>query len=82
MSQTDDDWNAALGEESTDDILRETVQHSKSVEYRSPVPLILSAKSKNPASEPLGAPSYPTLRRKGPNGLKPQYEGLLKGEQR
>lgn len=69
MSQTDDDWDADLAEETTDDILVGKIKPPKSIEYRPPVG---SARRSNEG------PAYPSPRRIG-KGLKPQFEGLVRG---
>ncbi|KAI5776635.1 rab-GTPase-TBC domain-containing protein [Geopyxis carbonaria] len=77
MSQTDDDWDADLGEESADDILRSKV---KSIEYRPPQRTAKSGHVKRNSAGELGfnVPSYPNPRKMETQGLKPQYENLIR----
>lgn len=73
ISQTDDDWDADLAEETTDDILIGKIKPPKSIEYRP------TKGAGNPRSSAEG-PSYPSPRRKASKGLKPQFEGLVRGK--
>jgi len=80
MSQTDDDWDADLAEESTDDILDGKFRPPKSIEYRPHRGNWLVGNGKSPSAVESRGPSYPNPRKRGSQGLKPQFEGLVKGE--
>jgi len=76
MSQTDDDWDADLREETADDILDGKFRPPKSIEYRPPM-------GTRPSSTGRGSggsrgPSYPSPRRRDSQGLKSQFEGLVR----
>lgn len=78
ISQTDDDWDVDFGEEAGDDILRaKKVVPPKSIEYKPPTNSKLNPGGGGSRSQ---TPVYPTPRRRDTNGLKPQFEGLVRGE--
>ena len=80
MSQTDDDWDADLGEETTEDILGGKFRPPKSIEYRPPVGgARMPGNARSASSSALSGPSYPSARRRDSKGLKPQFEGLVRG---
>ena len=81
MSQTDDDWDADLGEETADDILGGKFWPPKSIEYRPPISGTRAAGNGRPitSSDTRTSPSYPTPRRRDSQGLKPQFAGLVRG---
>ena len=78
ISQTDDDWDVDFGDDAGDDILRsKKVVPPKSIEYKPPVSSKLNSGAGGSRSQ---TPVYPTPRRRDTNGLKPQFEGLVRGE--
>lgn len=79
MNQTDDDWDADVGDETPDDFLQKKLKPPLSIEPRP----IVSSKLRGPSSSTDLAskgPSYPSTRRKDSQGLKPQFEGLVRGK--
>lgn len=77
ITDTDDDWNADLSKaETPDDLLSSKLLSPKSIEHRPQISSKLSGSSRNDGRR---TPSYPSARRKGSNGLKPQLEGLVRG---
>lgn len=80
MSQTDDDWDADLKDETADDFLQQRIKPPRSIEHR---PVVSSKLSGNGSTTDLSrAPTYPSPRRKDNQGLKSQFEGLVRGESR
>lgn len=78
MSQTDDDWDANLKDETADEFLQHKIKPPRSIEHR---PAVSSKLSGNGNTTDLSrAPVYPSPRRKDSQGLKPQFEGLVRGE--
>lgn len=78
MSQTDDDWDADLKDETADEFLQHKIKPPRSIEHR---PAVSSKLSGNGSTTDLSrAPVYPSPRRKDSQGLKPQFEGLVRGE--
>lgn len=77
ISQTDDDWDVDLGKDDTDDIVGKKAKVSKSVEYKTPGNRKHNSEGAGSRSQ---TPAYPTPRRRDANGLKPQFEGLVRGE--
>ncbi|RPB16559.1 RabGAP/TBC [Morchella conica CCBAS932] len=76
MSQTDDDWDADVKDETADDFLQQKIKPPRSIEHR---PAVSSKLSGNGSSTDLSrAPTYPSPRRKDTQGLKPQFEGLVR----
>ncbi|KAL0638882.1 GTPase-activating protein [Maublancomyces gigas] len=76
MSQTDDDWDADLKDETADEFLQHKIKPPRSIEHR---PAVSSKLSGNGSTTDLSrAPVYPTPRRKDSQGLKPQFEGLVR----
>ncbi|KAL7275541.1 GTPase-activating protein [Rhizina undulata] len=80
ISHTDDDWDADLNEETEEEILRGKFKPPKSIEYQ---PQLTSKLGGNNSMGDLGvrAPSYPNppgRGRKDSQGLKPQFEGLVR----
>lgn len=80
MSQTDDDWDPDLAEETTDDILSGRFRPPKSIEYRPPVAAggRVRGNGRAVSAHESRAPSYPSPRRRDSQGLKPQFEGLVR----
>ncbi|KAI5784282.1 rab-GTPase-TBC domain-containing protein [Pyronema domesticum] len=76
LTHTDDDWDADLADETTDDILKGKYKPPKSIEYR-PQGSRQGSGNTRSASQSRG-PSYPSPRRRGSHGLKPQFEGLVR----
>jgi TBC1 domain family member 2 len=77
ITDTDDDWNADLSKvETTEDILASKLLTPRSIEHRPQISSRLSGSSRNDGRR---TPSYPSTKRKGSNGLKPQIEGLVRG---
>ena len=78
ISQTDDDWDVDLGQDVTDDIVvGKKAKLPKSIEYKTSVNHKHNSEGTVSRSQ---APAYPTPRRRDANGLKPQFEGLVRGE--
>lgn len=78
MSQTDDDWDADLGDETTDDFLQR-----KMTAGSRPSPVGSKLGGDGSGSElPSRGPSYPSPRRKDTQGLKPQFESIIQGKPR
>lgn len=80
MNQTDDDWDADVGDETPDDFLQRKLKPPLSIEPRPAI----SSKRGGPSSSTTDlaskGPSYPSTRRKDSQGLKPQFEGLVRGK--
>lgn len=78
ISQTDDDWDVDLGDDAGDNVLgSKKVQPPRSIEYKPPASSKLNSGAGGSRSQ---TPVYPTPRRRDTNGLKPQFEGLVRGE--
>ncbi|KAA8892804.1 rab-GTPase-TBC domain-containing protein [Sphaerosporella brunnea] len=78
ISQTDDDWDADLDEETTDDILDGKFRPPKSIEYRPSTGKSVIGNHRSFSSPDTRSPSYPSPRRMDSQGLKPQFEGLVR----
>jgi hypothetical protein len=79
ISETDDDWDADLEEETTDDILDGKFRPPKSIEYRPSPGKRIAGNGRSFSSPDTRGPSYPNPRRMNSQGLKPQFEGLVRG---
>jgi len=79
MNQTDDDWDADVGDETPDDFLQRKLKPPLSIEHRPAVSSKLGGPSSSTDLASKG-PSYPSTRRKDSQGLKPQFEGLVRGD--
>jgi len=79
MNQTDDDWDADVGDETPDDFLQNKLKPPLSIEHRPAVSSKIGGPSSGTDLASKG-PSYPSARRKDSQGLKPQFEGLVRGE--
>ncbi|KAG0134071.1 rab-GTPase-TBC domain-containing protein [Tuber indicum] len=77
MNQTDDDWDADVGDETPDDFLQRKLKPPLSIEHQPAVGSKLGGPSSSTNLASKG-PSYPSPRRKDNQGLKPQFEGLVR----
>lgn len=78
ISQTDDDWDVDLGQDVTDDItVGKKAKLPKNIEHKASVNRKHNFEGTGPRPQ---APAYPTPRRRDANGLKPQFEVLVRGE--
>ncbi|KAF8422675.1 rab-GTPase-TBC domain-containing protein [Tirmania nivea] len=75
ISQTDDDWDVDLGDAGDDILISKKAKPPTSIEYKPPVSSKLASGAGGLRSQ---TPVYPTPRRRDTNGLKPQFEGLVR----
>lgn len=75
LNETDDDWDADIKDnEASEGIFDpQKLKQVRSIEHRPQLPSKLSGRR-----DDSKAPKYPSPRR-GSSGLKPQFEGLVRG---